>query len=117
MGIAIIDPRALVAQIEEAAKQLAVFSDDSRSDLGDVLSPSRVRGFLDCSARSWYKYGLGLPDPGGASLVRGPRPALVRSSGSAQTWIVETHSVYVTSRGPGTQRRCPWGRLSSSITK
>ena len=53
MGLAMTDPRALVAQIEEAAKQLATFSDDSRSDLGDVLSPSQVRGFLDCSARWW----------------------------------------------------------------
>jgi hypothetical protein len=26
-------------------------------------------------------------------------------------------SRYVTSRAPGTQRRCPQGRLSSSITK
>jgi hypothetical protein len=26
---------------------------------------------MDCSARWWYKYGLGLPDPKGSSLVRG----------------------------------------------
>jgi hypothetical protein len=71
MGLIMTDPRALVEQIEEAAAALAAFSDDSRSDLGDVLSPSQVRSFLDCSARWWYKYGLGLPDPGGASLVRG----------------------------------------------
>jgi hypothetical protein len=71
MSLTLADPRALLAQIEEAAAKLAAFSDDSRSDLGDVLSPSQVRGFLDCSARWWYRYGMGLPDPGGASLVRG----------------------------------------------
>src|ERR1019366_4051294 len=39
--------------------------------IADVLSPSQVRTFLDCPARWWYKYGLGLPDPKGSSLVRG----------------------------------------------
>jgi hypothetical protein len=65
------DPAALVAQIEAAAVALRGYSDDNRSDLGDVLSPSQCRTFLDCSARWWYRYGEGLPDPGGASLVRG----------------------------------------------
>ena len=41
------------------------------SQIADVLSPSQVRTFLDCPARWWYKYGLGLPDPKGSSLVRG----------------------------------------------
>ena len=41
------------------------------SQIADVLSPSQVRTFMDCSARWWYKYGLGLPDPKGSSLVRG----------------------------------------------
>jgi len=41
------------------------------SQIADVLSPSQVRTFTDCSARWWYKYGLNLPDPKGASLVRG----------------------------------------------
>jgi RecB family exonuclease len=41
------------------------------SQIADVLSPSQVRTFMDCSARWWYKYGLSLPDPKGASLVRG----------------------------------------------
>jgi hypothetical protein len=41
------------------------------SQVADVLSPSQVRTFMDCSARWWYKYGLGLPDPKGSSLVRG----------------------------------------------
>jgi putative RecB family exonuclease len=39
--------------------------------LGAVLSPSQVKSFLDCSARWWFKYGAGLPDPANGSLVRG----------------------------------------------
>src|ERR1022692_2122866 len=46
-------------------------SPTSISQIADVLSPSQVRTFMDCSARWWYKYGLGLPDPKGSSLVRG----------------------------------------------
>ena len=42
-----------------------------QSQIADVLSPSQVRSFMDCSARWWYKYGLSLPDPKGSSLVRG----------------------------------------------
>src|SRR5271166_6221118 len=41
------------------------------NDLGAVLSPSQVRTFLGCPAKWWYKYALGLPDPPGASFVRG----------------------------------------------
>jgi hypothetical protein len=41
------------------------------AELGEVLSPSQVGTFLDCSAKYWYKHGLGLPDPAGASAVRG----------------------------------------------
>jgi RecB family exonuclease len=41
------------------------------SQIADVLSPSQVRSFMDCSAKWWYKYGLNLPDPKGSSLVRG----------------------------------------------
>jgi RecB family exonuclease len=43
----------------------------SQSQIADVLSPSQVRTYMDCSARWWYKYGLNLPDPKGSSLVRG----------------------------------------------
>src|SRR5919108_3451990 len=43
----------------------------SPSPLGAVLSPSQVKCYLNCSARWWYRYALGLPDPPGASLVRG----------------------------------------------
>jgi len=39
--------------------------------LGGVLSPSQANMFLNCSAKWWFKYGSGLPDPKGGSLVRG----------------------------------------------
>jgi hypothetical protein len=41
------------------------------NDLGALLSPSQVRTFVGCPAKWWYKYALGLPDPPGASFVRG----------------------------------------------
>ena len=39
--------------------------------LGNLLSPSQANQFLNCSARWWFKYGAGLSDPKGGSLVRG----------------------------------------------
>ncbi len=39
--------------------------------LGEVLSPSQANTFLNCSAKWWFKYGAGLPDPKSGSLVRG----------------------------------------------
>ena len=39
--------------------------------LGNLLSPSQASQFLNCSARWWFKYGAGLADPKGGSLVRG----------------------------------------------
>jgi len=45
--------------------------DAKQNALGAMLSPSQVKTFLDCSARWWFKYGAGLIDPAGGSLVRG----------------------------------------------
>jgi CRISPR/Cas system-associated exonuclease Cas4 (RecB family) len=39
--------------------------------LGCILSPSQANTYLTCSAKWWFKYGLGLPDPKGGSFVRG----------------------------------------------
>jgi RecB family exonuclease len=39
--------------------------------LGEILSPSQANTFLNCSAKWWFKYGAGLPDPKSGSLVRG----------------------------------------------
>jgi hypothetical protein len=38
---------------------------------GEVLSPSQACTFLTCSAKWWFRYGLGLPDPPSGGLVRG----------------------------------------------
>jgi hypothetical protein len=39
--------------------------------LGNSLSPTQVRAFLDCSARWWFKYGLNLPEPKTGNLALG----------------------------------------------
>lgn len=39
--------------------------------LGNSLSPTQVRSFLDCSARWWFKYGLHLPEPKTGNLALG----------------------------------------------
>ena len=38
---------------------------------GEVLSPSQASTFLSCSAKWWFRYGLGLPDPASGAAVRG----------------------------------------------
>jgi RecB family exonuclease len=38
---------------------------------GEVLSPSQASTFLSCSAKWWFRYGLGLPDPAGGAATRG----------------------------------------------
>ena len=38
---------------------------------GQVLSPTQVRTYLDCSARWWFKYAQGLPEPKTSSLALG----------------------------------------------
>jgi hypothetical protein len=40
-------------------------------EIASLLSPSRLRSFLDCSGRWWYHYGLGLPDIQNANLALG----------------------------------------------
>jgi CRISPR/Cas system-associated exonuclease Cas4 (RecB family) len=39
--------------------------------LGAVLSPTQVRAFLDCSAKWWFKYGLGLAETKTSSFAFG----------------------------------------------
>ena len=41
------------------------------TELGEVLSPSQTLGFISCSARWWFKYGLQLPDVQGSALAVG----------------------------------------------
>src|ERR1017187_10106251 len=57
-----LEPRGIPAALPQPA---------TLNDLGTVLSPSQVRTFRDCSAKWYYKYALGLPDPPNGSLVRG----------------------------------------------
>jgi RecB family exonuclease len=38
---------------------------------GEILSPSQASTFLSCSAKWWFRYGLGLPDPPSGGAVRG----------------------------------------------
>lgn len=40
-------------------------------DLAQVLSPSQVACFLECSAKWWYKYGLDLPEHRSSALAIG----------------------------------------------
>jgi CRISPR/Cas system-associated exonuclease Cas4 (RecB family) len=54
----------------EAAIERNVRS-SAASTPGEVLSPSQVSTYLACSARHWFRYGLGLPDPSGGGAVRG----------------------------------------------
>ena len=39
--------------------------------LGNSLSPTQIRAFLDCSARWWFRYGLHLPEPKTGNLALG----------------------------------------------
>lgn len=63
--------------VEEAAAQAApapnvtTEASKAQSALGAVLSPSQVNMYLNCSAKWWFKHGLGLPDPASGNLVRG----------------------------------------------
>jgi PD-(D/E)XK nuclease superfamily len=71
-----LDLFAPAAAVEETggaqASPAGVADPLGRNDtLGVVLSPSQINTYLSCSARWWYRYGLGLPDQRGGSLVRG----------------------------------------------
>jgi len=44
---------------------------EKNATLGGLLSPSQVNMFIGCSAKWWFRYGAGLPDPKGGALVRG----------------------------------------------
>jgi len=54
-----------------AAAVPSTVSAERNETLGTVLSPSQANLFLSCSARWWFKYGAGLPDPKSGSLCRG----------------------------------------------
>lgn len=41
------------------------------TEVAEVLSPSQVRGFMDCQVRWWFKYVRKLPDPQTGNLALG----------------------------------------------
>jgi hypothetical protein len=53
-----------------------------RTELGEVLSPTQVRCFMDCQARWWFKYGLRYPDPptGKMALGKAVHSALLQNA-------------------------------------
>lgn len=57
--------------VREEVALVKVEEDGEPAKLGEVLSPSQVRTFLDCSARWWFKYGLGSPEPKTSSQALG----------------------------------------------
>ena len=44
---------------------------ETAPDLAETLSPTRIRSFMDCQARWWFKYGLHQPDPPTGSMAFG----------------------------------------------
>lgn len=40
-------------------------------ELGQVLSPTQARTYLDCSAKWWFRYGMRFPEPKTSSLALG----------------------------------------------
>ena len=64
-------PRKILHGNGQLANQGAHAATVADTTLGSLLSPSQANCYLMCSAKWWFKYGLGLPDPKGGSLVRG----------------------------------------------
>jgi CRISPR/Cas system-associated exonuclease Cas4 (RecB family) len=62
---------ALIEAPATALVPVSAGSAASATELAQVLSPSQVRAFVDCSTRWWFKYGLGLPEPKNSSLALG----------------------------------------------
>jgi hypothetical protein len=62
---------ALIEAPSTTLVPVSAVSAASAAELGQVLSPSQVRAFVDCSARWWFKYGLELPEPKNSSLALG----------------------------------------------
>jgi len=83
--MAAVDPSPKLVSIEERSPQPTLFQQiktkqelvptsrtaTTQTELGEVLSPTQTRAFLDCSAKWWYRYGLRLPEPKSSSLALG----------------------------------------------
>jgi hypothetical protein len=71
---AVIEAKArnIDLEIEAAAEETSASALTAKNEtLGGILSPSQANLFLNCSAKWWFKYGLGLPDPRGGNACRG----------------------------------------------
>ena len=65
-------PRVAAPTAPSLARTLsAAPAPEKNATLGGTLSPSQCNMFLGCSAKWWFRYGAGLPDPKGGALVRG----------------------------------------------
>ena len=59
------------APLRPLVPALRVLEPAPQSEAANVLSPTQVRTFLDCSAKWWFRYGLRLPEPKTSSLTLG----------------------------------------------
>jgi hypothetical protein len=59
------------APVRPLVPSLRVLEPTPQPDAANVLSPTQVRTFLDCSAKWWFRYGLRLPEPKTSSLALG----------------------------------------------
>jgi hypothetical protein len=69
-ALVVVEPRPLVRVANRPTPDFTACS-DAEQDLAQVLSPTQVRAFLACSAKWWFKYGLGLPEPKTSGLALG----------------------------------------------
>jgi hypothetical protein len=69
-ALVVVEPRPLVRVANRPPAHFSACA-DAEQDLAQVLSPTQVRAFLACSAKWWFKYGLGLPEPKTSGLALG----------------------------------------------
>jgi hypothetical protein len=69
-ALVVVEPCPLVRVANRSTPDFTACS-DAEQDLAQVLSPTQVRSFLACSAKWWFKYGLGLPEPKTSGLALG----------------------------------------------
>jgi CRISPR/Cas system-associated exonuclease Cas4 (RecB family) len=59
------------APVRALVPALRVLEPAPQPEAANLLSPTQVRTFLDCSAKWWFRYGLRLPEPKTSSLALG----------------------------------------------
>lgn len=71
MSLSLASPQPRPAEPAASGPSAPAVPATRNETLGEILSPSQANTFLNCSAKWWFKYGAGLPDPKSGSLVRG----------------------------------------------